>query len=168
MKKAVKLKKVETNIEKEQYVNSVWKVLKEGYSNVKGGLYFKSKKDLIDQTAYWKVVLYRDRVVAVTVYKVKKGLKLVALSTGNKYREVALNVLRRVIKRDLKKCWMELSEAAEKFVLRLGGDRYIIPNDIVEKILEKNIQLVDDGVHYIREIMGLKKEKILVGTIRLG
>jgi hypothetical protein len=62
---------------------------------------------------------------------------------------------------------MELSEAAERFVLKLGGDKYIFPNHIAEKLLGKEINLANDGIHYTREIMGVRKEKILLGTVRL-
>jgi hypothetical protein len=62
---------------------------------------------------------------------------------------------------------MELSEAAEKFVMQLGGDKYILPNHMVEKILGKEVIPVEDGIHYIREIMKIKKEKILLGTVKL-
>ena len=96
----------------------------------------------------------------------KKGLKLVALSVGKRFRDIAISALEKVIKKDLKQCWMELSEAAEKFVLRLGGDMYILPNHLAEQVLGKEIQLTRDGIHYSREIMGMKKEKIILGTVK--
>jgi len=166
MQRKVEIKTLNNREEKEQYINSVWRVLNEGYKNVKGGLHFKSKAELLEKTEFWKVICYQGEVVAVTIYKAKKGLKLVALSVGKKFREIAVSALKNVIKKDLKQCWMELSEAAEKFVLGLGGDKYILPNYLVEQVLGKEIQLTSDGIHYTREIMGMKKEKILLGTVK--
>lgn len=167
MKKQVKIKTLTSKEQKDQYINDVWQVLLEGYKNVKGGLHFKSKIELIEKTHIWKAICYEGRVIGVTVYKIKKGLKLVALSVGTKFRDVAVVALKKVVKRDLKQCWMELSEAAEKFVLKLGGDKYVISNHVVEKILGKYVNPVDDGVHYVREIMGIKKEKIMIGTVKM-
>ena len=161
--KIIALKKLS---EKKHYVNSVWEILNMSYKKVQGGLYFTSKKNLINSTYIWKVILYKGEVIAVTIYKEKHGVKLVAMSVGNHFRELAVKILGDVIRRDLKQCWMELSEAAERFVMKLGGARYVLPNYIAEKVLEKHVQLASDGVHYVREIMGVKKEKILLGTVR--
>ena len=165
--KDLKIKTVHENKEKMTYIHEVWNILNEGYKKVVGGLHFKSKYDLIIKTHSWKVVCYKGEVIAVTVYKVKRGLKLVALSAGEHFRDIAVAALRRVLKRDLKHCWMELSEAAERFVMSLGGAKYILPVYIAEKVLEKEIHPAEDGAHYIRTIMGIKKEKVLLGTIKL-
>lgn len=167
MKKRLKIRTITDTAQKEHYLNDVWSILQEGYKSVKGGLFFKSRLDLVIKTDMWKVICYQGKVVAVTIYKAKRGLKLVALSAGRKFRDVAIEALKKVIRRDLNQCWMELSEAAEKFVMQLGGDKYILPNHMVEKILGKEVIPVEDGIHYIREIMKIKKEKILLGTVKL-
>ncbi|MEA2092274.1 MAG: hypothetical protein U9O83_07915 [Campylobacterota bacterium] len=168
MKTTTKILMLKKENEMLNYIDRVWEVLEEGYENVKGGLYFKSKSELLTNTTLWKVVLFQGKVVAVTIYKAKKGLKLVAMSISNKFRDVALSALARLIRRDLKICWMELSEAAESFVMKHGGKDYIVPNHLVEKILGKNILLADDGMHYTREVMHMKKKKILLGTIKIS
>jgi len=165
--KDLKIKILNSNKEKEKYIDEVWDVLTEGYRKVQGGLHFKSKYELIISTEFWKVICYKGKVIATTVYKAKKGLKLVALSVGNFFRDIAISELKKVIKRDLKYCWMELSEAAEKFVMKLGGEKYIFPSAMVARVLGKEVELIDDGIHYIRLIMGTKKEKVLLGTIKL-
>ena len=167
MSKQIKVKPVKEQKDKKHYVNTVWEILNAGYKHVKGGLHFKSKQELIEKTEMWKLIIYRGEVVAVTVYKAKKGLKLVAMSVGNKFRDIAVKLLGEVIQRDLKQCWMELSEAAERFVMNLGGAKYVLPNYVAEKVLGKQVEPVGDGVHYVREIMGVKKEKILLGTVKL-
>ena len=147
-----------------KYIDKVWNLLSNAYQKVKGGLLFKSKEELINTTVEWKVVIYKNNIVAVTVYKAKKGLKLVAMATNQEYREISLSSLGNIIKNDLKSCWMEISESAEKFVMRNGGEQYKINNELVPTILDKNIKLSADGFHYFRTIANLNKEKIIVGT----
>ena len=79
------------------------------------------------------------------------------------YKKTAVNALAKLIKRDLKTCWMELSEAAERFVMRFAKN-YTIKNHLVAQIIEKEITLSSDGVHYFRTIKNINKEKILLGT----
>ena len=167
MQKQIRIREVNSQHLKKEYVEEVWEILKEGYAKVKGGLHYRSKEDLIHKTDMWKVITYRGKCVAVTVYRKKQGIKLVALSVGREFKNIAISALRKVVKTDLKKCWMELSEAAEKFVMQLGGDKYIVPNNIAEIVLGKPIKLTSDGIHYVREIMGVPKEKVLVGTVKL-
>ena len=50
MQQKVKIRTLNNREQKEQYINGVWEVLKEGYKNVKGGLHFKSKTELIEKT----------------------------------------------------------------------------------------------------------------------
>jgi hypothetical protein len=157
-----------TKEEKELYVSNVWKILFAAYENVKGGLFFTSKVELISSTSLWKVVVRNGEVIAVTIYKAKHGLKLVALAINNAFKDIAKKALSKIIKADLKKCWMELSEAAERFVMKLGGDKYILPSHMVAKVINKEIRLSDDGVHYVRNIMGEDKEKVLLGTLHMS
>ena len=153
------------NTQKSKYIEMVWQLLVEGYRDVEGGLFFEDKEKLLKTTVQWKIVVYKKRVIAVTIYKKKKGLKLVALTISklSQYKKIALNALSSLIKKDLKNCWMELSEGAEKFVMKFAKE-YVIPNSLVSHILDKNIELNEDGVHYFRVINDIKKEKILLGT----
>ena len=168
MKTSTTTKKLNNKNEKLKYINDVWNILSEAYSNVEGGLFFNSKEELLTKTALWKVVVFDSQVIAVTIYKVKHGLKLVALAIHNSFKNIAKKALARIIKSDLKKCWMELSEAAERFIISLGGDKFIIPSHLVAAVLNKEIRPTSDGVHYIRNIMGIEKEKVLLGTIKLN
>jgi len=58
---------------------------------------------------------------------------------------------------------MELSEAAESFVMKFAK-KYAMKNSLVSQIIEKDITLSSDGVHYFRTIKNINKEKILLGT----
>ena len=168
MKTATKTISLKNENEMLKHIDSVWAILEEGYANVKGGLFFKSKSELLKTTVLWKVILFQGNVVAVTIYKAKKGLKLVAMSVSKIFRDIAVTALALLIKRDLKTCWMELSEAAERFVMKNGGDNFIVPNYLVEKILGKEVCLADDGIHYTRKVMKMNKEKVLLGTILIS
>jgi len=165
MKLATKTLTLKRDRHRVKYIDRVWELLISGYQDVKGGLLFETKEDLLSTTAQWKVIMYGKRVIGVTVYKVKRGLKLVAMCVTkiDTYRKMALQVLEKVIRNDLKKCWMELSEGAERFVMKFAK-AYVIPNHLVPSILGKKIELSDDGVHYARVIQNIKKEKILLGT----
>lgn len=150
--------------ERQKYLDQVWVLLQKAYENVEGGLLFESQLDLLASTCLWKIVVSSNKVIAVTVYKAKKGLKLVAMSACKECKKVSIKMLANIIKQDLKKCWMELSEKAEEFVLKIVGMEYALSNTSVAKVLEKEIILCEDGIHYIRKIKHLKKQKILLGT----
>ncbi len=165
MKLATKTLTLRRDSEKSKHINIVWELLEDGYKDVEGGLFFASKEELLNTTSQWKVIMLNNKIIAVTVYKVKKGLKLVAMtvSKANEYRKIAVVALAKLIKKDLKTCWMELSENAERFVMKFASD-YIVKNSLVAQIIEKDITLSDDGIHYFRTIKNTNKEKILLGT----
>ena len=165
MKLATKTLTLKRDTQRLRYIDRVWELLEEGYKDVKGGLFFSSKENLLKTTVQWKVVVCNNKIIAVTVYKAKKGLKLVAMtaSKATAYKKIALNALAKLIKRDLKKCWMELSEAAERFVMKFASE-YTVKNSLVAQIIEKDITLSADGIHYFRTIKNINKEKILLGT----
>jgi hypothetical protein len=147
-----------------EFISEIWMLLKKAYANVKGGLLFESKKELLEKTAQFKVVLHKNSVVAVTIYKAKRGLKLVAMATNNDFRDIAIPSLGKLIQNDLKTSWMEVSESAEKFVMRNGGNKFKIENSFAEKLLNKAIEPSIDGFHYTRNIANINKEKIILGT----
>lgn len=148
------------------WVDQVWNLLEASYAQVEGGLSFASKEDLISSSASWKVALYKRQVIAVTIYKAKKGLKLVAMATSSVFKDLARKALRRIISKDLATCWMELSEQAERFVLKYcNGHRYIIHSSLVTHLLGKPVTVKStDGYHYEREINSHQKVKIALGT----
>ncbi|MDF1879026.1 hypothetical protein JHD46_05155 [Sulfurimonas sp. SAG-AH-194-C20] len=165
MKLATRTLTLKLDNERLRHIDRVWELLEDGYKDVKGGLFFTSKENLLKTTAQWKVIVCANKIIAVTIYKAKKGLKLVAMTVSKavEYKKTAVNALTKLIKRDLKTCWMELSEAAEKFVMRFAKD-YAVKNHLVAQIINKDITLSADGVHYFRTIKNINKEKILLGT----
>ncbi|MFT0213941.1 hypothetical protein VQ643_15285 [Pseudomonas sp. F1_0610] len=152
----------------QKYSQAVWELLQANYADVTGGLHYTSIEQLINTSAMWKVALHKKQVVAVTIYKAKKGLKLVALAACQKLKKVACIALSNIIRRDLKSCWMELSERAERFVmLYCGGQDFIISNELAAQILEKQVVCLNNGYHYLREINNQPKSKLLLGTVIL-
>jgi len=148
-------------------VDEVFTLLQESYKDVKGGLHFKDKDELIINTDIWKVIYYNESIVGVIIYKAKKGLKMVALGVTNSFRFMAKKMLGYLLKVSLSKTWMEVSEAAEKFILKHGGHNFLLSNKLASKLTGKEIlELCDDGYHYKRIINGVMKEKVIIGNPR--
>lgn len=151
-----------------RYGSQVWRLLEQNYSQVEGGLHYASLRELIETSVQWKVVVWQHRVVAVTVYKAKKGLKLVALASCSEAKTQARKGLIQIISQDLYSCWMELSERAERFVmLHCNGAQFLIGNELASRILDKPIQWAESAYHYVRHINNMPKTKVLLGTVRL-
>lgn len=149
----------------QKYMQQVWAILRESYARVEGGWHYDSPEALLQDSACWRVVIHAGRVVAVTVYKAKKGLKLVAMGACSQMKEQARRGLQKMIRADLTRCWMELSEAAENFVLKhCNGSRHIIHGSRAASLLDKEVAPAQDGYHYQRVVCGIQKCKILVGT----
>ncbi len=148
------------------YLAQVWDLLVASYAGVSGGLHYSEPAELLAKTQRWRLVLYRGQVIAATLFKAKRGWKLVAMATCRQHRQRARNAMRRLICADLPRAWMELSEHAERFVLRCcGGHHYLIHSSLAAALLDKQIEPVaEDGYHYRRTVAGLVKAKIMVGT----
>lgn len=159
-------KQITTPSEMAQFATPVWNLLSEAYADVKGGLNFDSAQDLIDSTSEWKIVFSGKSILAITIYKAKKGLKLVAMGINKLFKDVAKSALIQLLKSEIKHCWMELSEAAEHFVLKYcNGSHYVINKSLISTLLNKSISLdSNDSYHYYRTIKNIRKQKIVVGT----
>lgn len=146
------------------YLDPAWDILSESYQDVPGGLLFNDKFDLLDKTMMWKVILKNNELMALTVFKAKMGLKLVAMGADREhFGKMAVDALAKSI--DLKHVWMEVSGKAETFVMkRCNAKKYLIENNRASVLLKKEIALNKDGYHYVREISGIEKEKLIVGT----
>jgi len=157
-------KTVSNLVDKAQLVDQVWEILSKGYAKVEGGLLFNTKNELISDI--WRLTFRRKKLIAVTVFKKKHGLKLVAFSADRTdYAEVALDALREMITSALNWAWMEVSEAAEHFILsRCRGEEYLLHNSHTNSLMKKKVVISDDGYHYTRAIAGIMKEKIMIGT----
>ena len=102
--------------------------------------------------------------IGVIIYKAKFGLKMVALGLSDRFRKEAKIILSRVLRETLSRTWMEVSEGMERFMQKIGCEKFFIPNSYADKLTKKKIiKLCNDGYHYIREINGIPKRKVIVG-----
>jgi len=158
-------------VEKSYIADDVYTLLYKAYSTVKGGLHFVSPDELISKTSQWRVLYLDGNIVGVIIYKAKRGLKMVAMAICDtlnySLRSHIKTMLSHIFKITFQNSWMEVSEGAEKFILKVGGERFLIPNTFASKLTDKNILSLDsDGIHYYREINGVIKRKVIIGTFR--
>ena len=160
--KTVTIKALHT---KQRILDEVYTLLESTYKNIEGGLNFENKYDLLQNTSIWKVIYFENHIIGVLIYKAKHGLKMVACAINETYKNIAKKRLINIFKKNFSKTWMEISEGLERFILKIStSKKFIITNKKAKVILEKSIQLCSDKLHYIREINGVKKTKILIGT----
>ena len=162
---------IETTRDKVNIVDDIYEILYESYRSVKGGLHFSSKDELIIKTDKWRVIYYDTEIVGVIIYKAKKGLKMVAMGLHQHIekplRNLAKQTLVSIFKFTFSHTWMEVSEGAEAFILKNGGHNFMIPNELAQQLTGKEILgLCEDGYHYKREINGIIKTKLMIGTVK--
>jgi hypothetical protein len=156
---------VRSSAEKERFAHQVWRLLNDAYENVVGGLHFCSVVELIETTDEWRLSLVNNEVVALIILKAKKGLKISAFCLNRKYHSVAKSQLISLLTESFKNCWIEASEAAEKFIMRYcNGAHFLINNHFTHRLLNKPTRHNQDGFHYAREVNGIVKEKVIIGT----
>jgi len=162
----IQSKKVTNLVDKVSNLNRVWEILSQSYRDVPGGLLFTDKNDLLISTVLWKLIFKKGKIIAVTVFKAKFGLKLVAMGADKlSYGKQAVAALSKSIAEDLKHIWMEVSESAETFLMmRCSAYKYIIHNSYASVLLKKSVSIESDGYHYSRTISNIRKSKIIVGT----
>lgn len=149
----------------QKYAAQVWELLSQAYASVEGGLHFSSVEELIQKTKQWRITVAGNTVIAVAIFKAKKGLKISAFCMNRQFGALAKISLIALIKNSLKNGWIELSENAERFVMTYcNGAQYIVNNCLADGLLNKNIKLSADGYHYSRNVNNTVKEKIIVGT----
>lgn len=158
--------------EKVFIVDEVFAILKDAYKDVKGGLHFICEDDLISKTDLWRVIYLDENIVGVIIYKAKQGLKMVALGIANISRTTKLFVktmLTSIFNLTFNTSWMEVSESVERFILNIGGDMFFINNSLAGKLIGKDIVSLDaNGYHYKREILGVVKTKVMIGTVKFN
>lgn len=150
----------------EKYVDEVWQLLVDSYSYLNEGfIVFSDKKYMIDNSYFWKLMIKNNEVKAVIIYKNRGNIRK-SVAFGSKKGEFPYIV--NMIISDLDRAIMEVSSKLEKNIIRhLGGydSKYIIPNTEAEKIINKPIKPLDDGIHYTREFAGKTYTKMLIGTV---
>ena len=151
--------------QKLRFAEQVWSLLSQAYNSVKGGLHFDSVEHLVNSSSEWRLSVVGNEVIAAVIFKAKKGLKITAFCLNNDFYSLGKTELISMIKNSLKIGWVEVSEAAEKFIMNYcDGARYIVNNMLANGLLDKDIVLNPDGYHYSRTVQNTIKEKLIVGT----
>ena len=173
--------------EREQYVDQVWDVLQASYKRIGGikGSGFNSKQDMIDNIPFWKINVKNGKVIAVGMYKDKKGRKSVAVGTDGS--EQGKEALAFMVKGAFKtgREWREISgsmlvfvekvvgiDAMLKSAIQLDKVKKLLPKDDiisgygddVKKPHEKSLMNKLDGFVYQREIGGHLHTKVAFGV----
>lgn len=167
---------------KRKYIDDVWDILQSSYAKIGGihGSGFSSKQDMIDNMPFWKLARVGGKIVAVAIYKDKKGRKRVAAGTdGSREGKTAFA---DIASSDLSqgRSYSELSGPSLVFVKkRYKGDlqKHLIKPQDVEAILGTKIEYpVGDqdaevllhpelkDYFYTREIGGGSHTKLMLGT----
>jgi len=162
---------ISSTAEKSYIADEVYSLLFKAYRHVKGGLHFLSPDELISKTSQWRVLYLDCNIVGVIIYKAKRGLKMVAMAISDSLdyslRTHIKTMLSHIFQISFRNSWMEVSEGAEKFILKVGGEKFIISNTLAFQLTKKNILSLDnDGIHYYREINGVIKRKLIIGTFK--
>lgn len=92
---------------------------------------------------------------------------MVALGIKSSTNKAVKKILSYLLKVSFRNTWMEVSEAAERFILKIGGENFLVPNTKAAQLTSKDIlELSADGYHYKRVINGVVKTKVIVGNPR--
>lgn len=146
------------------YAQEVWELLAAAYAKVPGGLLFTDLEQLVASTFAWHLVVADGQVQAVTIHKNKAGQKTVAFAKANTAQ--GKPALIHLLCHALQTGWMELSDAAERFVMmECNGHAYLIQAGLAQRLLQKEeVASMHDQYHYQRPIQGMLKTKIALGT----
>ncbi|MFY9178267.1 MAG: hypothetical protein WAO12_00630 [Venatoribacter sp.] len=151
------------------FKTQVWALLCEAYSQVPGGINYSSVDELMLESCRWSLAIEHGQVKAVTVFKKKHGLKMVAFAKSREAGSTA--ALIALLNDALRIGWMELSDKAEAFVMKhCNGKHFLLHHFLVHQLLaDKNISLnVFSSYHYNRSILGRIKTKVALGTPKLA
>ncbi|BAV39180.1 hypothetical protein BPT24_057 [Tenacibaculum phage pT24] len=144
-------------------IDVIWDILQRTYAPIGGFLTAKTKEDLINKTDFIKMVRREGRIVAVALYKDKKGRK--AIAKGSDGTDLGKKGVKDIYMEDIKlgRAWGEFSGASAGYQIKKGA--VPIPSKYAKDILGKEIlSYNDDGFHYTREIGGEPHEKIILGN----
>lgn len=149
--------------EKAEYSEVCWDILQKAYANIGGFGSAQTPEDLAKDTFLWKLNRKGGKIVAVRIYKAQYGRKAIASATDGSHAGKA--VLMEIFKEDLTRAWTECSGAVEKILMRMGGDKYIVPAEYAAKLTNKSdIEISEDGLHYTRKIADHRHEKVIIGS----
>jgi hypothetical protein len=154
-----------------EYIDEIYNMMIESYKPIGGFLTANSPQELQNKCDLIKFVKRNNKITAVSCYKLTKfGRKPICKATEiteqGKSTEQGKKDLYSIIEEDIKKIdrkvYSEVSGKLEEIYLKKGAIK--IPNYLVSLIIDKEIELDNDGFHYFRTIKGQKIRKLLVGN----
>ena len=137
------IEEVTTLKDKTFVADDVYELLLKAYATVKGGLHFINPTNLLTSTSLWQLIYHDEILVGAIIYKAKHGLKMVAMAIDHtitqKIKRYTKEFISYIFQKSFSKIWMEVSESAEKFILKIGGDKFLVPNDYAINLTKKEI-----------------------------
>ncbi|MBP8593155.1 MAG: hypothetical protein KBI35_01855 [Ruminococcus sp.] len=177
---------------REVMADDIFEILNTAYDEISGFKSFKDMERFISDSYLWYITydgpqpigdLDINKVLAVSVFRKSHGLKMVGMaanrfpgfSKNSEARKVAKSKARFAIQEHIRfvaaRGWAEVSGRLEVlFEQALPWSKYsIMPEDLIENKVFKNISIDVDGVHYYRPLRSGEEptRKIAYGTIRL-
>ena len=140
-------------------------ILKLSYAEIGGykkGNY--TMKSFFEDCFFIKLVRHENKIVAFRAYKDKHGRKSIAAGTDGSI--AGIKGIRKIYEEDMKylRSWGEVSGKVEKNLIKHYGGEYL-PNTLVSELINKDIKLHADGIHYQRKIGGKDVIKaVIVGS----
>lgn len=160
--------------EMKRYAKEVYDMLQECYKYIGGIAGINSADELIENTDFWKLVrrggsqTSTGKITAAKLYKVKDGMRKCNCA-GFDGTEQGKKDLLKIYQEDAmlkdRKVYGEFSGKAVSTVLKQGG--IPVPNVIAQQMLsDKEVELMDDGWYYKRELGDGKKHiKLMAGNL---
>ena len=156
--------------EKQKYSQQVWDIIQRSYAPI-GGIHgngFKSIDDMIKNIPMWKIFRRGDTVKVIMLYKSKQGRKRVALGTDGSKEAKEMLAKMLIDEYRTKRTFGEVSDNSLRFIKRQFTEeefkKFVIPVDIVKKLLPNDVIEDIDGYFYNREIGGHYHTKLMLGN----
>lgn len=143
---------IEDKNEIKNYIQDIWNILTNSYKDKGGFKTAQTPNHLLKSIDLVKLVFNKTTIVACATYRNLNGFKMTGI--GCIPNEIGKQGLESIIQHDINYFkdwyWAEVSDAVEHYFKKNNG--YPIPNIYAPYILKKDIELIDDDIHYKREI----------------
>lgn len=134
------------------YIVDIFNIMVQSYESKGGFKTAKSPNHLLKSTDLVKIIFKNNEILACSTYRIFGGYKLTAI--GCVQNEEGKKAIQKIIKDDIGNFkdwyWAEVSDAIEHYFKKYDG--YPIPNIYASTIIKKEVDLLDDGVHYMRVV----------------
>lgn len=152
---------------KERALRDVHKMLVYSYMGIAGGFLYSPLELLSKESTEWHTGMENGKLRCVIITKTTDFGEKIILCGCDGTRRGKMELMRYLINcvnsKD-KKYYCEASGAIEHWLQRHGV--FALSNERAREVLRKDIEyLMDDGIHYVRKINGVFKEKAIYGNI---